>query len=48
MIGASPTKLTRFDLIALEPRGSIGFVHVYFDPMSGRELAVKSDGGQSV
>jgi hypothetical protein len=46
-IGASPAELPALDLTALEPRGhigrgSFGVVHGYFDPVSGRELAVKS------
>jgi serine/threonine protein kinase len=46
-IGASPAELPTLDLTALEPRGYIargafGVVNGYFDPVSGRELAVKS------
>jgi serine/threonine protein kinase len=46
-IGASPADLPDLDVTALEPRGciacgSFGAVSGYFDPRSGRELAVKS------
>jgi hypothetical protein len=44
VVGASLTELLGLDLLGLEPRGSIEFVKVCFDPMSGREFAVKSDG----